>query len=57
MGLCSGGLIIGRIFASKIFGGLIFGRDFFGGGGAYNRNFTVFRNKSIFLFTYNIICG
>ena len=47
MGLCLGGLIVGRIFASEIWG-LIFGRSylfiylfFFGGGGAYYQNFTV----------------
>ena len=48
MCLYSGGLIIGRIFASEIWGGgLIFGRAYFflgggGGGGAYNRNFTIY---------------
>ena len=47
MGLYTGGLIIGRIFASEIFfffwGGGLFsgGLILFWGGGAYYRNFTV----------------
>ena len=45
MGLYSGGLLSGRIFASEIFflgGGLIFARAyFFWGGGGYYRNFMV----------------
>ena len=44
MGLYTGGLIVGRIFASEIWGayfweGLFF---FLGGGGAYYRNFTIY---------------
>ena len=51
MGLHSGGLIVGRIFASEIWGALIFS----GGlifGGAYYRNFTVFtfEGKTVFPF-------
>ena len=45
MGLYSGGLIIGRIFASEIWPGAYFRKGLFfflGGGGAYYRNFTVF---------------
>ena len=44
MGLYSGGLIIGRIFASEIWGAYFRDRLLFlwgGGGGAYYRNFTV----------------
>ena len=45
MGLYSGGLIIGRIFASDIWGGMwgLFsgGHIFFEGGVAYYRNFTI----------------
>ena len=40
MGLYSGGLMIGRVFASEIWG-LIFGRAYFGGG-AYYWNFMVY---------------
>ena len=31
------------------FGGLIFGRAYFGGGGAYYRNFTVLQQQPVFL--------
>ena len=44
MGLYSGGLIIGRIFASEIWGAYFREGFFFGGGGgmgAYYRNFKV----------------
>ena len=44
MGIYSGGLIIGRIFASEIREGLFLGGLFMaggGGGGAHYRNFTV----------------
>ena len=42
MGLCSGGLIIGRIFASEILGAYFYEGFFLGGGGGrYYRNFTV----------------
>ena len=41
MGLYSGGLIIGRIFASEIWGGAYLLGGVFFGGGAYYRNFTV----------------
>ena len=51
MVLYSGGLIIGSIFASEIWGGgclfsggLIY---LFIGGGAYYRNFTVFKNEFV----------
>ena len=46
MGLYSGGLINGRIFASEIWGAVAYFREGFffwgGGGGAYYQNFTVF---------------
>ena len=45
MGLYSGGLVIGRIFASEIWGGGAYFREgsfFFGGGGTYYRDFTLF---------------
>ena len=43
MGLCSGGLIIRRIFASEIWGAYFREGLFFGGrGGTYYQNFTVF---------------
>ena len=45
MGLYSGGLIIGRIFAVCDLGGLFSGGFIFGR--AYNRNFTVFMTKMI----------
>ena len=38
----SEGLMIGRIFASEIWGAYFREGFFFGGGGAYDRNFTVF---------------
>ena len=41
MGLYSGGLIIGRIFACEIWGAY-FRKGLFWGGGAYYQNFTVF---------------
>ena len=46
MGLCSGGLIIGRICASEIWGAY-FREGSFGGEGAYYWNFMVF---SLFVF-------
>ena len=50
MGLYSGGLIIGRIFASEIWGAY-FREDLFwaGGGGAYYRNFTILQQQPVFL--------
>ena len=50
MGLYSGGLIIGGIFASEIWGpylreGLFFFLGGGGGGGAYYRNFTELKNR------------
>ena len=43
MGFYSGGLIIGRIFASEIWGAYFReGLFFFVGGGGYFRNFTVY---------------
>ena len=41
MGLYSGGLIIGRIFASEIWGAYFSGGLIFFGGGAYYGNFMV----------------
>ena len=54
MGLYSGGLIIGRIFASEIWGAY-FREDLFwaggggGGGGGYYRNFTILQQQPLFL--------
>ena len=52
MGLYSGGLVIGRIFASEIWGGggRLFSGGlivFLGGRGTYYRNFTVFLEQGI----------
>ena len=56
MGLYSGGLIIGRIFAPEIWGayfreGLVFFFLFFGGGAHY-QNFTVFLAKMVKITIY-----
>ena len=64
MSLYSGGLIIGRMFASDIWGYYVWESlyIFWGGGGAYYRNFTVFQSGgqvirmlvAIFFFTKSV---